>query len=502
MNISSFFKHWEIRENPFMAEEARQDDVFARLQDASAHPDFPKLLGDPSRPASAVVFGEKGSGKTAIRLQLEEAIREYNADNPTAKALVLGYDDLNPVLDRFARRVKGKSTLESLQQIRLVDHIDGLLSVAVPELIDALVDSHAEHRINLGEDLKSTCKALEPAVRQDWVILQALFDRPDRAVENSRRVRKAVRFRKWSFVRPMRWLALILAIAFALGLGVFYLFNPEEQRITFTLGLSLLGIFTLGAAGKVFLDWFGNERLARKLSHELRVLDRTAGSLRASLDRLPTNVAASTAWPVDGLDEPRYAMLERLRRAVQPFGFRNVIVLIDRLDEPTLINGEIDRMKAVIWPLFNNKFLQQAHVAFKMMLPLELRHVLRRESSDFFQEARLDKQNLVERLTWSGPTLYDLCLTRLRACMEDGAPEVGLTSLFDDTVTRQDLVDALDQMKQPRDAFKLMYQVIQDHCSSCTDEEENWQIPRLILDQARRNQAERVEELHRGLRPA
>ncbi len=80
--------------------------------------------------------------------------------------------------------------------------------------------------------------------------------------------------------------------------------------------------------------------------------------------------------------------------------------------------------------------------------------------------------------------------------------DIGLTSRFDDAWKRQDLVDALDQMKQPRDAFKLMYQVIQDHCSSSTDEEENWRIPKLILDQARRNQAERVEELHRGLRPA
>jgi hypothetical protein len=57
-------------------------------------------------------------------------------------------------------------------------------------------------------------------------------------------------------------------------------------------------------------------------------------------------------------------------------------------------------------------------------------------------------------------------------------------------------------MRQPRDAFKLVYQVIQDHCSASTEEDERWQIPKLTLDQARRMQAERVEELHRGLRPA
>ena len=502
MNISTFFKHWGILENPFMAEEARQDDVFARLQGSSAHPDFLKLLGDPARPASAVVFGEKGSGKTALRLQLEESIEDYNAANPHNKTLVIAYDDLNPVLDRFARRVKGKTPLDTLQQIRLIDHFDGILSVIVPDLIDALTHREAEPRVVLAPQLKTMCKNIDMPTKIDWVVLQALFDRPDRIIENGRKLRKVLRYHKWSWVRSFRKLATMLSVIFVLGLGVFYLFKPENDLPLWYLGLTLTAILALGASGKVLLDWLNNQGLARKLSKEMKTLDRSPASFRTTFDRLPATVVASTAWPVDDLDEPRYAMLERLRRAVKPFGFLNIMVLIDRLDEPTMVNGEVDRMKAVIWPVFNNKFLQQAHVAFKMLLPLELRHELRRQSSDFFQEARLDKQNLVERLTWSGPTLYDLCNSRLNACMESGTESVSLTSLFDESVTRQDLVDALDQMKQPRDAFKLLYQVVQDHCSSTTEEEENWQIPRLILDQARRLQAQRVEELHRGLRPA
>jgi len=86
--------------------------------------------------------------------------------------------------------------------------------------------------------------------------------------------------------------------------------------------------------------------------------------------------------------------------------------------------------------------------------------------------------------------------------MDEGAEAVSLTDIFDDAVTRQDIVDALDQMRQPRDAFKLLYQAIHQHCSSTTDEEAHWQIPKLTLDQARRDQSQRLEELHRGLRPA
>ena len=69
-------------------------------------------------------------------------------------------------------------------------------------------------------------------------------------------------------------------------------------------------------------------------------------------------------------------------------------------------------------------------------------------------------------------------------------------------VTRQDVVDALDQMQQPRDAFKLLYRCVQEHCSNVTDEAPEWRIPRLTLEHVRKEQAERVQQLFRGVRPA
>jgi hypothetical protein len=45
----------------------------------SAHSDFDKILGDLSRPSTSIVFGEKGSGKTAIRLQIADRVARHNA---------------------------------------------------------------------------------------------------------------------------------------------------------------------------------------------------------------------------------------------------------------------------------------------------------------------------------------------------------------------------------------------------------------------------------------
>ena len=195
-------------------------------------------------------------------------------------------------------------------------------------------------------------------------------------------------------------------------------------------------------------------------------------------------------------------MLDRFTRVVGAAGFKGVIVVVDRADEPTLVSGDPERMRAIICPMFNNKFLQQEGLGIKMLLPIELRFALFKESNAFFQEARLDKQNLIERLTWTGAMLYDLCNARLRACLAEGSGELSLLDLFAEDVGRQDLVDALNEMHQPRDAFKFVYRCLTEHCSNVTTDQNDMRIPRLVLEQCRKAEADRVQQLYRGIRPA
>jgi hypothetical protein len=234
----------------------------------------------------------------------------------------------------------------------------------------------------------------------------------------------------------------------------------------------------------------------------MRVVGGSADALSRSLALVPRTAREPATLPLGTADDARYAMFARLRRVLSPLGVASIIVVVDRVDEPTLVNGDADRMRAIVWPMLNNKFLQMDRTGFKLLMPIELRHAIFRESSAFFQEARLDKSNMIERLQWTGSMLYDLCNARLQACLREGANPVTLRDMFDDDVTRQDIVDALDQMRQPRDGFKLLYQCVQEHCSNVTEDEPSWRIPRLTLDQVRKQQAERVQQLWHGVRPA
>lgn len=534
MNITQFFEHWSIVENPYRGEEARTDRVFARvglgMADAppapetpddepdrpepverleSTHADFEKILGDLEHPATAIVFGEKGSGKTAIRLQIARRIAAHNASHPDRKVFLIPYDDLNGHLDSLHRRLggsAGKDPGESFRKIRLVDHIDALVSLGTGRIVNALIGGADDPPpADLGAEPVRHARKLPASVLRDLVMLQAVYDVGDRTGGRTQRLRRALRLpqaRRSTLLGAAVWLgwvpALLLFAWAQFGAGVEGTLQSVLQFLGVAFALSWLAI----VARRFFWERYALARVASRLARQLRTIGRPTEAWVASLARVDRELIAADVLPTTGSDEQRYAMLARLRRVVEHFGFVGIVVVIDRVDEPTLVHGDADKMRSIIWPMLNNKFLQHEGLGLKMLLPIELRHALFKESNAFFQEARLDKQNLIERLRWSGATLYDLCSDRLNACRSPDAEPIALLDMFAEDVSRRDLVDALDHMQQPRDAFKFLYRCITEHCSNVTSDEDQWQIPRLVLDTVRKSEADRVQALHRGIRPA
>ncbi|CAE7676805.1 unnamed protein product [Symbiodinium necroappetens] len=524
MNIAKFLEHWQLSENPFRAEEARHDGVLSRLGvGASAHPDFEKILGEVSRPSTSIVFGEKGSGKTAIRLHIAERVAEHNEANPGARVLFVPYDDLNPMLDglheHLASRGKAKKSdrattapdrdaLKSLEKIELVDHMDAILAIATDQLVTGLLTKPAggdkASPQAVGPDAAQRLRNAERSVRDDALLLHAVYGRvesaPGRFIDLRRKIGGSRNWAgaKWSLFAYLGWIlpAGVIALWASLKEG---LLTRDAWLILFAIAFAIWGAFLFK---RFVVDPFFMKRLGGQIGAHVRVNPRPAESYAACLSMLPPAARERIALPINRSDEPRYLMLEKLVRVLRASGISGVLVVMDRIDEPTLVNGDANRMRAVIWPMLNNKFLQQSSIGFKLLLPLELRYELLRETSAFFQEARLDKQSLVERLAWTGTMLYDLCTERLNACRQAGTSPMSLLDLFDESVTRQDLIDALDQMQQPRDAFKLVYHCIQEHCSAVPEDASMWKIPRHVLDTTRKQQAERVQAFYRGLRPA
>ena len=498
MNIETFFRHWGLDENPFQAEEARDDTVYHRIMiDEMSHPDFDKIYGSPVRPSTAVVFGEKGSGKTAIRLLIERRLAAHNEKTPDCMNWVVKYDNLNPILDRVERSKAGAA--DDLSDIRLEDHQDAILSLGVTGLVDFLIGGD-DRGLKDTKKLRKTVRKMSRQKRLDLAQLVALYDQPTKTSAMSRwgKMKSYLRMGKILNATVWFWLAVV-TLAGALALGLAFMLASDGL----TLGLAV-------ASGLIFLFssfWFLSETiragsLVKKLDKEIRVVSRQAGELKQKIGDLIGREFSTQPMPVPGDQDSRYELTTRFVRLINELGYRSVTVLVDRVDEPVAVNGDAQRMRSIIWPMFQNKFLQQDNVGFKLLLPIELSHLLRKEGPEFFLQARLDKQNMIERLEWTGATLYDIASRRVKACSDGDAKIERLTDLFEDDVTSQDLMDSLDQMSQPRDAFKFLYQVIQEHCSNTNDDAPEYKVPKLVLDQIRKQQSQRVQDLHRGLRPA
>jgi len=536
MKVDNFLSHHGLTENPFAAEEARLDAVFARLSESGMHhPDLNKIMGDAAQPATAVVFGEKGSGKTAIRLTLAKQIAEHNRaqddahpDKPARtgqRVLVVAYDDFNPVLDKLTRGRKTDAATV-IQNFRLADHQDAILGHAVTKLVDALLDDAPGTDVPMplpNEKPRALRKRLTTQQRLDLAVLAGLYDQPPSGITLPRwkKLCKTLRI-GWRLPLPF-WRNLAGALTLITGLlalGFWWLeHKAADASVTATDAattgpdwwmLPALGLCA-AAAVVLWIYWgvmfFRTWGLSRKVAREMPAVGRTPATLRSVFGQLSGPMLAGQPLPQHGTDEQnrrdaRYQLTRRFVGVLQSLGYSGMVVLVDRVDEPTAVAGDAIKMRSLIWPMFDNKFLKQEGIGIKLLLPIELSYLLQKEGPAFFQEARLDKQNMIEKLGWSGATLYDLCSARLNACASAaGSDPLTLTSLFEDNVTRQTLIDALDQMHQPRDAFKFLYGVVQEHCRLLADDAADFRINQLTLDTVRRTQSQRVQELYRGLTP-
>src|SRR2546423_7883446 len=139
MKVQDFLDHHAIARNPCAEEDAQTDPVFKEFCiESTFHPSWDKVYGDPPEPATSIIFGEKGSGKTAMRLQLARHLEHYNERHPGQRLFVVHYDDFNPFLDRFRDRLgkPNRPPHPAPSRFPLQDPIRSVLSLAVTGLVD------------------------------------------------------------------------------------------------------------------------------------------------------------------------------------------------------------------------------------------------------------------------------------------------------------------------------------------------------------------------------
>ena len=461
MKVQEFLEHHGIAGNPFAEEDAQTDAVFKRdCLETTFHPAWDKILGSPSDPSTSIVFGEKGSGKTALKLQMVRQFERHNQDHPDARTFVVLYDDFNPFLDRFVSRFgNARSTERALAHWKLWDHMDAILSLAVTQLVTGLIEGQRPPRIT-------------PPQARDLALLAACYDQstaesfPSRWRRLRRRTGYHGRFGGWP-----RLLGFAAAALLAVALIVGVIAGRLEWAGSWWPWALLGAAWIPAGLRRLKSTW-----RAWRMVGSMRTGNRTVGQLARALASMPEVDLAGQPLPAYARSDDRYELFAKLQGVLTALGWTAMVVIVDRLDEPHLINGSAERMRLVIWPLLDNKFLKSPGLGFKLLLPEELYRFIERENEQFNQRARLDKQNLVPALAWSGETLYDIASMRVKSASV-GSPPATLGALFDDSVDERRLIDGLRSLRVPRQLFKFLYRLLVAHCHAHTAEKPVYQIP-------------------------
>lgn len=463
MKIDQFLGHYGIKGDPFSEEDAQTDTVFKRgCLWSIHHPAWSKFFGSPADPSTAVVFGEKGSGKTALRLQATAEIDQYNQENPSGRVFLISYDDFNPPLDHFKAALGLRDAGEALKRFRLQDHMDAILALGITKLIDQLKSEKAD------------LSALSLDQRRDLLLLAALYDQSTgEPIE-----RRWTWLRRRSGFRPL-WSRRDLQVGFGVtvALGILIALFPSIRTLS-VLPWLLVPLLL----GWLYWGWrlLRAEWYARDIRKALRVLSRDPSALRWELLWFQPSELGGQPLPIGrrSAGEERYELLRKFQGVLQTLGYSGVVVIIDRVDEPQLIEGDPRKMRALVWPLLDHKFLRHPGLGVKLLLPIELAYYLEKEDKDFYDRARPDKLNMIKPLRWTGPSLYDLASDRLRACVPSNNGDTGprLRQFIDEAISDDSLKDSLGNLRTPRQLFKFLHRLLQEHCQRHTEDNPRWSI--------------------------
>ena len=476
MKVQQLLEHHGIAENPFGQEDAQVDHVFKQYcLEATHHPAWDKIYGNPANPSTAVVFGEKGSGKTALRLQISGELKKFNREHLQQRAFIVEYDDFNPFLDCFRERLHGRKRKpeRALAQWRLWDHMDAILKLGVTRLVENILNETD----NPSAATSKECSTVSPEQlgklskmqKRDLLLLAAFydhtFDQP--AKQRWQALRRKLKFRAWWSQWDLA--AGVMLTPLTIGLR-WYLTNFKELFVWWIPVLLLAG----------WAPWLWRQASlmlkAWRVSRQIRVFDHLPNSLRQILSKFDRQQIAGQPIPSKDRSDDRYELLLKFQNLLKTLGFTSMVVLVDRVDEPHLVNGSPERMRDLLWPMFDNKFLKHPDIGFKLLLPIEVVYYLDREKKEFYERSRLDKQNLITSLEWSGETLYDVANERMRACAVSTERTPGIVALFDDSVDADQLVPIFFRLRVPRHLFKFLYRLLVDHCNKYTDENPQWTI--------------------------
>jgi len=473
--------HWGLMDDPFACEDADKDMLLSAIETSTVHSSFDRMFGNPLMPSPAIVFGEKGSGKSALRLLMRRRVKEYNKANPEKKIFAVEYIEFNNYIEYFRRLIRAskddkQASHAVVEKWRIADHLDAILSLGVTKFVDELLQS------------QSDCKNLTRKQKVDIHLLTSLYYHSEK--QNTADALSNLKKQIGYFHTGPNWrvfLAGLLTLGgIAIGIIPFIpglLPEPVSRKLFGSIGLAIIAA---AWAWIGFRTWSFSD-LAIAAARNIRVFARNTLNINNILKALTAKERKEFILPMNSDESSRFQLLKRFLGLLKDYGYTGMYVMIDRIDEPSLLSNNTSDMREFIAKILDIKLLQYEDLGLKLFLPIEMDEIHRNATPEQLKKMRLDKSNLVPELKWNGMELYEIANQRLLASKKDLEIDcIPLKDMFEDGFDFEHLKETLSELGTPRHAFSFLSAVFSEYIRTLpNDLEENsstWKVPRSHFD--------------------
>lgn len=406
MEIKEWLQVWQFEHNPFVIFDADRDPYLqtAMVENTSLR----SVLLHIEKPSPYVIFAIRGAGKSSMRIDTERYLSQYRE-----QVLTISYSEFNELLAEVSRVRKlpieyaanksamarmfkrhKEETLTRESRITLDDHLDYILKLGIEKLYDAICEAQKEEMLRDNRE-----------IAEKFILLMALYFAPNDLSSKVAALRR------------------ILDIAGNKKASNF--FAKKQSKLL---------------AGEIFRNIRG---VPISLEGTVKIIQEIGPGL-FEFHGIPRTT------------ENRFTLLKSFMDLVQYFGLSGAYLLVDRVDEPTSIKGDPEKMRELVTPILDDQLFQIDHLGIILFLPYELH--------DLKKYYRSDRIKTISSINWSPDNMIRLIEKRMNVARRPGSPPIQLSDLFEEN--GESKAQFIVRQLTPRNAFRLLSIIIEEHCGT------------------------------------
>ncbi|BBA37504.1 hypothetical protein sS8_5587 [Methylocaldum marinum] len=406
MEIKEWLHVWQFEHHPFVIFDADRDPYLqaAMIENTSLR----SALLNLDKPSPYVIFAIRGAGKSSMRIDTERYLTQYEE-----KVLVIRYVEFNELLSEVTKvrrlpaeysprkpglakvfRRRKEEVLIRESKITLDDHLDYLLKLGIEELYRSITESQKEDMLKDNREFA-----------EKFILLTALY------------------------------------------------FSPNDLSNKISALRKLIGI----AGYKKRNSFFSNKQaklLAGEIYRNIRGVPVSVENMFKIIQEIGPGLFEFHGIP--RMTENRFTLLKSYMDLVRYFGLSGVYLLVDRVDEPTSIKGDPEKMRELVTPILDDQLFQIDHLGIILFLPYELH--------DLKKYYRSDRIKTISSINWSADNMIRLIEKRMNVSRKPGSSPIKLPDIFEEE--GESKAQFIVRQLTPRNAFRLLSIIVEEHCQT------------------------------------